>query len=56
MKEVERRLMPVNHTRAVDAARLFNIPFMCLHTPADNMVATYLQNFLMKKSPIHLMM
>lgn len=42
-KEVERRLMPVNHTRAVDASRLLGIPFVCLHTPADNMVATYLQ-------------
>jgi len=51
MKEVERRLMPVNHTRAVDAARLFNIPFMCLHTPADNMVATYLQKLFDEKKP-----
>jgi len=51
MKEVERRLMPVNHTRAVDATRLFNIPFMCLHTPADNMVATYLQKLFDEKKP-----
>lgn len=42
-KEVERKLMPVNHTRAVDAARLLGLPFICLHTAADNMVATYLQ-------------
>lgn len=51
IKEVERRLMPVNHTRAVDAARLLNIPFMCLHTPADNMVATYLQKLFDEKQP-----
>lgn len=51
IKEVERRLMPVNHTRAVDAARLLNIPFMCLHTPADNMVATYLQKLFDEKKP-----
>lgn len=51
IKEVERRLMPVNHTRAVDAARLLNIPFMCLHTPADNMVATYLQKLFNEKKP-----
>jgi putative NIF3 family GTP cyclohydrolase 1 type 2 len=51
VKEVERRLMPVNHTRAVDAARLLNIPFMCLHTPADNMVATYLQRLFDEKKP-----
>ncbi|MEJ5226751.1 NGG1p interacting factor NIF3 [Thermodesulfovibrio sp.] len=51
IKEVERRLMPVNHTRAVDAARLLNIPFMCLHTPSDNMVATYLQRLFDEKKP-----
>jgi hypothetical protein len=43
IKEVERKLMPVNHARAVDAARLLSLPFVCLHTPADNMVATHLQ-------------
>lgn len=51
MKEVERKLMPVNHTRAVDAARLLNIPFICLHTPSDNMVATYLQRTFDEKRP-----
>lgn len=51
VKEVERKLMPVNHTRAVDAARLLNIPFLCLHTPADNMVATYLQRLFDEKKP-----
>jgi hypothetical protein len=51
IKEVERRLMPVNHTRAVDAARLLDIPFMCLHTPADNMVASYLQGLFDEKKP-----
>lgn len=51
VKEVERRLMPINHTRAVDAARLLNLPFLCLHTPADNMVASYLQNLLQEKNP-----
>lgn len=51
IKEVERRLMPVNHTRAVDAARLLGIPFLCLHTPADNMVATYLQKTIEENKP-----
>lgn len=51
IREVERRLMPVNHTRAVDAARLLGIPFLCLHTPADNMVATYLQTIFDEKKP-----
>lgn len=51
MKEVERRLLPVNHTRSVDAARLLGIPFLCLHTPADNMVAGYLQRLFENEKP-----
>ncbi|MEE9613421.1 MAG: NGG1p interacting factor NIF3 [Thermodesulfobacteriota bacterium] len=49
--EVERRLMPVNHTRAVDAAKLLDIPFMCVHTPSDNAVADYLQKIFDDKTP-----
>lgn len=49
--EIERRLMPVNHTRAVDAARLLDIPFMCIHTPADNAVASFLQNIMDSEKP-----
>ena len=51
VREVERRIMPLNHTRAVDSARLLGIPFMCLHTPADNMVATFLQRSFEDKKP-----
>jgi len=51
IKEVERKVSPANHTRAVDAARLLNIPFMCAHTPADNMVTRYLQGLFDMKSP-----
>jgi putative NIF3 family GTP cyclohydrolase 1 type 2 len=51
VKEIERRLMPVNHSRAVDAARLLDLPFVCLHTPADNMVASYLQALCAERQP-----
>ena len=51
IREVERRLMPINHTRAVDAARLLDIPFMCVHTPSDNAVTHYLQNIFDEKEP-----
>lgn len=51
VKEVQRRIMPANHEKAVDAARLLGIPFMCIHTPADNMVATHLQRLCDKKKP-----
>ena len=51
IKEVERRLLPANHTRAVDAARLLDMPFMCIHTPSDNAVANYLQKVFDEKKP-----
>lgn len=46
MKEVEKRVMPANHMRVSDAAKLLDIPFMCAHTVADNHVASYLQRLL----------
>ncbi|RJQ49996.1 MAG: NGG1p interacting factor NIF3 [Nitrospiraceae bacterium] len=51
IREVERRLSPANHARAVDVARLLDIPFMCVHTPADNMVASFLQSIFDRKKP-----
>jgi hypothetical protein len=50
-KEVERKLMPLNHTRAVDTARLLGIPFLCVHTPADNMVVKFLQRLFDDEKP-----
>ncbi len=49
VREVERKLLPVNHRRAIDAARLLNIPFMCMHTPADNAVTQYLTKIFKKE-------
>jgi len=49
--EVERRLMPVNHLRSVDFARILDIPFMNIHTPADNCVNTYLDKMFKSKKP-----
>jgi len=51
VKEVERRVMPANHTRTVDAARLLDIPMMCAHTVADNHVVSYLQKLMDSKAP-----
>ncbi|HHL39604.1 MAG TPA: NGG1p interacting factor NIF3 [Deltaproteobacteria bacterium] len=51
IKEVERRLMPANHTRAVDAAKLLGIPMMCIHTPSDNAVTDYLQRLFDDATP-----
>jgi len=51
MDEVARRLHGGNHTRAVDAARLLNIPFLCCHTPSDNFVNQYLQKKIDSAKP-----
>jgi putative NIF3 family GTP cyclohydrolase 1 type 2 len=49
ISEVQRGIMPLNHQRSVDAARLLNFPFMCVHTPADNMVNTFLEKLFAEK-------
>lgn len=46
ISEVERKVNPINHNRAVDAANLLGIPLMCIHTPADNMVTSFLQQLI----------
>ncbi|MCL6472260.1 MAG: NGG1p interacting factor NIF3 [Firmicutes bacterium] len=51
MMEVRRSLMPVNHNRAVDAASLLGFAFMNIHTPADNLVTRFVQDYLVEKSP-----
>ena len=50
MAEVQRRVLPQNHTRPVDAARLLNMPFMNMHTPADNHVYRYLEAIFKQKA------
>ncbi len=54
IKEVERRIMPINYSRAVDVARMLDLPFMCVHTPSDNMVATYLQRIFDREEPLRI--
>jgi putative NIF3 family GTP cyclohydrolase 1 type 2 len=54
ISEIERRLLPVNHNRAVDVARVLGIPMMCIHTPADNCVTSYLKKTFEKKKPYQL--
>lgn len=49
--QVARGIAPSNLTRAVDAAKLLKIPFMCCHTAADNCVANFLQKLFDKKKP-----
>lgn len=49
--EVRRALMAGNFQRAVDAARLLNMPFMSVHTPADNLVQDYVGRYLDEQAP-----
>lgn len=49
--EVERRLLPVNHIRSIDFARILNIPFISAHTASDNCVTTYLTKYFKEKNP-----
>lgn len=51
IREVERKISPVNHTRVVDVAKILDIPFICVHTPADNHVASFLQGLMDNKKP-----
>jgi len=51
ISEVARSISAVNHMRSVDIARLLDIPYMCVHTPADNHVTDYLQKLMDRKKP-----
>ncbi|MFA5359156.1 MAG: NGG1p interacting factor NIF3 [Patescibacteria group bacterium] len=43
ISEVARSLSAVNHYRPVDMARLLNLSYLNIHTPADNLVASFLK-------------
>lgn len=51
ISEVARGISAVNHYRTIDAAQLFNMGIMCVHTPTDNMVATFLDAAIKKAKP-----
>lgn len=49
--EISRKIHAANHHRAVDSARWLGMPFLCVHTPADNHTSTFLQKLLEQKKP-----
>lgn len=51
IEEVARKLSPSNHNREVDAAKILDIGFMCIHTPADNLVTKFLKEKINKEKP-----
>lgn len=46
---VRRRIGPLNHSRAVDAALLLGVPLLALHTIWDNLGNDFMQKHLSKK-------
>lgn len=50
-EEVSRSISSANHNRVVDAAKLLKVGYMCVHTPADNCVADFLNKLIKKKKP-----
>ncbi len=49
--EVSRQVGAVNHYQAVDTAKLLDLPIMCTHTFADNLVTRYITNLIQRKKP-----
>lgn len=49
MTDVKRRFGPLNHSRAVDAARLLGVPLLALHTIWDNLGNDFMKKYLAKK-------
>jgi hypothetical protein len=50
-EEIRRRISPVNHYRAIDAANLLGFSSLSCHTPADNNVTSFVQSFLDAEKP-----
>ncbi len=51
ISEVARGVSAANHFRVVDAAKLLGINLMCIHTPCDNLAASYLDKQIKKAKP-----
>lgn len=51
ISEVARGVHAVNHYKTVDAARLMKINLMSVHTPCDNLVASFLKREVEKEKP-----
>jgi len=51
LKQVSQSIAPINHYQAVDVARLMDIPMINIHTPADNSVWKFVDEYLEKKKP-----
>lgn len=51
ISEVSRGISPANHFKVVDSAKAVDINLMNVHTPADNMVAKFVESKIKKDKP-----
>jgi hypothetical protein len=51
ISEVSRGVSPINHFKVVDSAKLVDINLMNVHTPADNLVAKFVETKIKKDKP-----
>jgi len=51
ISEVTRGLASGNHYKAVEIARLLNMPYMCTHTVTDNLAFQFLKALMEKEKP-----
>lgn len=51
ISEVSRGVSAANHYKAIDAAKLLNVNFINIHTPADNLVANFVDKKIKKDKP-----
>ncbi|MCL5432931.1 MAG: NGG1p interacting factor NIF3 [Patescibacteria group bacterium] len=49
ISQVKRGVNPSNHFQSIDAAKLLDFPFICVHTAFDNLGSNFLTNYLAKK-------
>lgn len=49
-KELRKNLHSINYNRAINAAKLLKMPFMNIHTIADNLANKYMENYLIDNS------
>lgn len=51
LSQVSRSVAPINHYQAVDMAKVLDIPILNVHTPADNNVWRFVDQFIQDKKP-----
>ena len=51
INEVSRGVNSINHFKTVDAAKLLNMGLINIHTPADNLVANFVERKIKKSNP-----